>query len=173
MVQRSNRRLVGVVLLAWFAVLGFDFFLHGGLLARLYSEPSPFLLPPGEAFQFIPLGYLSFLVFEIFLVWLMLQLDVNGWRSGMVLGLQVGVFVWGALVLGLLSITTASLELMAGWFAGQTLEAGIGGMVTGAGLITERPWRLTIYVMIFVIIFIVVTVVLQSIGLAPAVTVVK
>lgn len=169
MIQLSKRRLAGVVLVAWFAVLGFDFFLHGGLLAGLYSKPSPFLLPAEEAFRLIPLGYLAFLVFEIFLVWLMVRLDVNGWRSGMVLGLQVGAFTWGALVLGLLSIATASVELMAGWFLGQTIEAGIGGMVAGAGFTTERPWRLTVYVVIFVIVSITVTVVLQSIGLAPAV----
>jgi hypothetical protein len=172
MVQQSNRRLIGVVLLAWFAVLGFDFFLHGGLLASLYTEPSPFLLPPEEAFRLIPLGYLAFLIFEIFLVWLMVRLDVKGWRSGMVLGLQVGAFAWGALVLGLLSISTASIGLLAGWFIGQTIEAGIGGMVAGAGLITERPWRLMIYVVIFVIVAIIVTVVLQSVGLAPAMRVV-
>ena len=43
----------------------------------------------------------------------------------MVLGLQVGAFAWGALVLGLLSISTASIGLLAGWFIGQTIEAGI------------------------------------------------
>jgi hypothetical protein len=172
MIQRSKRRLMGVVLLAWFAVLGFDFFLHGGLLARLYAEPSPFLLPPEEAFRLIPIGYASFLVFEIFLVWLMGRLDVRGWRPGMALGLQVGAFAWGALVLGLLSISTAGVGLMAGWFIGQTIEAGIGGMVAGAGLVTERPWRLVIYVLIFVILAIIITVVLQSVGLAPAMRVV-
>jgi hypothetical protein len=44
--------------------------------------------------------------------------------------------------------------------------------VAGAGLITERPWRLMIYVVIFVIVAIIVTVVLQSVGLAPAMRVV-
>ncbi len=172
MIQRSKHRLIGVVLLTWFAVLGFDFFLHGGLLARLYAEPSPFLLPPEEAFRLIPVGYASFLVFEIFLVWLMVRLDVRGWRPGMALGLQGGAFAWGALVLGLLSISTADVGLMAGWFIGQTIEAGMGGMVAGAGLVTERPWRLVIYVVIFVMVAIIMTVVLQSVGLAPAMRVV-
>jgi tryptophan-rich sensory protein len=167
MSKESSRRLVGVVILAWFAVLGFDFFLHGGLLAGLYVEPSPFLLPPEDAFRLIPVGYLAFLVFEIFLVWLMVRLDVKGWRSGGVFGLQVGAFTWGALVLGLLSISTASVALIVGWFVGQTVEAGIGGMVAGAGLTTDRPWRLAVYVIIFVVVAIVVTVVLQSVGLAP------
>jgi hypothetical protein len=120
-VQRSALRLVGVTLLAWFAVLGFDFFLHGGLLARLYAEPSPFLLPAEDAFRLIPLGYLSFLVFIILLVWLMVRQNIGGGSRGLVFGLQVGALVWGSLVLGLLSISTASLALMAGWFIGQTV----------------------------------------------------
>lgn len=172
MAQQSKRRLVGVALLAWFAILGFDFFLHGGLLARLYAEQSSFLLPPEDAFRLIPLGYLAFLVFEIFVMWLMLRLNVSGWLSGMVFGLQVGAFVWGSLALGLLSISTASTGLMTGWFFGQTIEAAIGGMVTGAGLITDRPWRLMVYVIIFVVVAIIITVTLQSAGLAPAMRVV-
>ena len=162
----SRRRMVGVIFLGWFAVLGFDFFLHGGLLAKLYAQPSPFLLPLEDAFRFIPLGYLSFLVFEVFLVWLILRLSVNGWRQGLLLGLKVGAFVWGALVLGLLSISTAGIGLMAAWFIGQTIEAGIGGMVAAAGLVTERPWRMVIFVIIFVIVIFMITVILQSLGLA-------
>ncbi|MEJ2412947.1 MAG: hypothetical protein P8Y34_08130, partial [Anaerolineales bacterium] len=76
MARPSYRRLIGGVLLSWLAVLGFDFFLHGGLLASLYTKPSPFLLPPEQAFRLIPLGYLAFLIFEIFLVWLMVRLDI-------------------------------------------------------------------------------------------------
>ena len=72
-------------------------------------------------------------------------------------------------MIGLLSISTASLELMAGWFIGQTVEAGIGGMVIGGGLVSKRPWRLVAYVVLFVIAAVVVTIILQSVGLAPAV----
>ncbi|NOR83586.1 MAG: hypothetical protein GQ526_08850 [Ardenticatenales bacterium] len=86
--QRSPRRLVGVTLLAWFAVLGFDFLLHGGLLARLYAEPSPFLLPAEDAFRLIPLGYLSFLVFIILLVWLMVRRKIGGASRGLLFGLH-------------------------------------------------------------------------------------
>jgi hypothetical protein len=166
--QYSFRRLIGTTFLAWFAVIGFDFLLHGGLLARLYTEPSPFLLPPEDAFRLIPLGYASFLVFEIFLVWLLIRLEIRNSNSGFLLGLKVGAAVWGAMVLGLLSISTASISLMAGWWIGQTIEAGIGGMVAAAGLETTRPWRMLIYVILFVIAMIIVTVILQSIGLAPA-----
>jgi tryptophan-rich sensory protein len=168
MSKNSKRRLIGVIFLAWFAVLGFDFFLHGGLLAGFYTESSPFLLPPEMAFRLIPLGYLAFLVLQIFLVWLMVRLDIKGWRPGLLFGLQVGGFVWGAMVLGLLSISTASIPLMVGWFIGQTIEAGIGGMVAGAGLKKEHMRRLVIYVVVFVIGSIFITVLLQSVGLAPA-----
>jgi hypothetical protein len=46
-------------LLSWLAMLGVDFFFHGGLLATLYQQPSPFLLPPSDAFRRIPLGHLA------------------------------------------------------------------------------------------------------------------
>ncbi len=167
-VKRSTRRLIGVTLLAWFAVIGFDFLLHGGILARLYVKSSPFLLPPEDAFRLIPLGYLSFLVFIFLLVWLMVRQEIDGWSSGLVFGLQVGALTWGSLVLGLLSISTASPELIIGWFIGQTVEAGIGGMVIGQGLVSNRLRRLVVYVVLFVIAAVVVTITLQSVGLAPA-----
>lgn len=166
--QQSTRRLIGTVLLSWFAVIGFDLFLHAAILAKLYTEPSPFLLSAEEAFRFIPLGYLAFLIIAIFLVWLMVRLGVKGWRSGLVFGLQLGAFMWGAMVLGLLSISTAGIKLMAGWFVGQTIEAGIGGMVAGAGMVTARPWRLVGYIVLFVVVAVVATVILQLVGLAPA-----
>lgn len=171
--EYSFRRLIGTTFLAWFAVLGFDLLLHGGLLARLYTEPSPFLLPPEDAFRLIPLGYVSFLVFEIFLVWLLIHLEIRGSKSGFLLGIKVGAMVWGAMVLGLLSISTAGFGLMAGWWIGQTIEAGIGGMVAVAGLETTRPWRMLTYVILFVIAMIIITVILQSTGLAPAMRVVN
>ena len=55
-------RPVPTVLVAWFLSVGVDLFLHGGLLARLYSVPSGFVLPADQAFRRIPLGYLAFLV---------------------------------------------------------------------------------------------------------------
>lgn len=59
------------MLLAWVAMLGFDFFLHGALLASLYARPSTFLLPPMEAFRRIPIGYLGFLIAAALLVWIL------------------------------------------------------------------------------------------------------
>src|SRR5947209_7534433 len=56
----SGQRLALISLLAWLAMIGLDFFLHGGLLAGLYTAPAAFLLPPAQAFSRIPLGYAGF-----------------------------------------------------------------------------------------------------------------
>jgi hypothetical protein len=61
-VDKSVKRLSAIALLSWLSLVGFDFFLHAGLLARLYIKPSPFLLPPMEAFIRIPFGYMSILL---------------------------------------------------------------------------------------------------------------
>ncbi|MFO7915373.1 MAG: hypothetical protein R6U43_06755 [Candidatus Krumholzibacteriales bacterium] len=163
----TSQRVVGIVILAWIAIIGFDFLLHGGILAGLYFQPSSFLLPPDKAFLLIPLGYLSFLIFEVFIVWLMIQLNITGWKDGLLFGLKVGAFVWGAMCLGLLSISTAGFKLLAGWFLGQTVEAGIGGLVAGSGFAMTKLGRLALYVLLFFLIMTVTTVVLQSLGFAP------
>ena len=89
-------------------MLGFDFLFHAGLLAQLYVEPSPFLLPPEAAFRLIPLGYLSFLMMTLLLTWLMVKQRVQGGRDGFIFGLKLGGLIWGSLVIGLTSITSAN-----------------------------------------------------------------
>ncbi|MFC1933172.1 hypothetical protein ACFLXU_06075 [Chloroflexota bacterium] len=163
MMKRAGH-LVKIGLLALLAVIGFDLLLHAGILASLYSRPSPFLLPPEEAFRLIPLGYLSFLTLIVMLVWLMTRLGIAGWRAGLVFGLKVGVLVWGALTLGLLSISTASPSLLAGWFVGQTVELGIAGIVLGIGLATARLRSLLVKVLVFFVVTAVLAVVIQNIG---------
>ena len=106
-VRLSLRSLILLTLLGWLSMIGFDFFLHAGLLARLYLTPSPFLLPATTAFRLLPLGYLSFLALALILLWLMRSLQIKrGWPGG-VFGLQLGGAMWGAFVLGLFSISTA------------------------------------------------------------------
>ena len=61
--QTGAGQTLMLIAAAWILSLGFDLFLHAGLLAHLYVEPSPFLLPPEEAFRRIPFGYLTFLIF--------------------------------------------------------------------------------------------------------------
>jgi hypothetical protein len=67
---------------AWVLSIGIDLFLHAGLLAHLYVEPSPFLLPAEDAFRRIPLGYLTFLMLTIGLFWLLRRLQVRGFTAG-------------------------------------------------------------------------------------------
>jgi hypothetical protein len=55
----TKQHLIFLTFIAWLSMLGFDFFLHSGLLAKLYLQPSPFLLPPLASFKLIPLGYLT------------------------------------------------------------------------------------------------------------------
>ena len=137
----TSRRVVGIIFLAWIAIIGFDFLLHGGILAGLYIQSSSFLLPPDKAFLLIPLGYLSFLIFQIFIVWLMIQLNITGWKDGMFFGLKVGAFVWGA---------------------------GIGGLVAGSGFAKKKLVQLILYVLLFFLIAIIVTIVLQSVCLSTS-----
>jgi hypothetical protein len=154
--------------LAWLAMLGVDFFLHGGLLARLYLRESPFLLPPQEAFRRIPVGYLAFALLAVLLLWLMRRLEARTARAGFALGLQLGLLAWGALVLGLASITTADLDLLAGWWIGQSLELGIAGAVAGYGLAQQNIRRLAVLVIGMVLLLAIATILMQSLGLAPA-----
>jgi hypothetical protein len=143
-------------------MIGADFLIHGGLLSCLYQQESPFLLPPERAFALIPVGYISFLLLDVLLVWLMLRLSLQGWRSGAIFGLQIGMLIWGSLVLGLLSIVAAPVTLLIGWFVGQAIELGLAGAVIGSALIQERLRRLTLSVVGLIIISIIITITLQN-----------
>ncbi len=163
----SKKQIIFLVFIAWLSMLGFDFFLHAGLLAGLYLQPSPFLLPPLTALQLIPVGYLAFLLLSILLTWLMMRLKLSGWRQGALFGLELGGLAWGALILGLISISTAGLPLLLGWFIGQTLELTLAGAVIGSGLAGVRLRRLFIIVVVFVLLSLIITVILQSLGVVP------
>lgn len=163
----STKRLMLLVLLCWLSMIGFDFLLHGGILASFYVQPGPFLLPLEKAFRLIPLGYLSFLLLALLLVWLMHRLDIRGWRNGLIFGVELGALIWGAMVLGLMSISTASVGLLVGWFFGQTIELGAAGMFAGSGLMGARLTRLLVMVIGLIFLSLLITVVLQSTGIAP------
>jgi len=170
-VPNNARRMALIVLLGWLAMLGLDFFLHGGLLAGLYLEPSPFLLAPDRAFALIPVGYLSFVLLSVALVWLMARLGITGGREGALFGLKLGALVWGALVLGLASVSTASLALLAGWFAGQVAELALAGYFVGRALAGGSLKRLFGEAIALVLALAIATIILQSLGIAPAVRV--
>jgi hypothetical protein len=154
--------------LTWVAMLGVDLFLHAGLLAPLYDWDSPFLLTPEAAFVRIPVGYLAFLVLAAGLVWLLPRLSVVGSRDGAVSGGALGAVVWGALVLGVWSISTADPALLAGWWLGQSVELALGGAIVGSVLggrgLRSVAWR----VLALVVVLAISAVVLQSTGYATA-----
>jgi hypothetical protein len=164
---------ISSVAAAWVLSVGFDVFLHGGVLARVYVEPSPFLLPPEEAFRRIPLGYLTFLGLTLALVWLLRRLDIRGSLAGFRFGATAGAVVWGALTLGLFSISTGTLPLLAGWWIGQTVELGLAGAVLGAAANRVPLKRIWVIVAVSVVALVVVTIALQSLGLAPAMKLVR
>lgn len=169
----GTSRMMLTVAAAWVLSLGFDVFLHAGLLARLYVGPSPFLLGPEEAFRRIPLGYLAFLVLTMALYWFLRRLGVRGTIAGLRYGTAAGAVVWGAFVVGLYSISTVSLPLLAGWWVGQTIELGLAGAVLGAAANRVRLRRIWVVVMVAVLACVAGTVILQSLGLAPPMKIVR
>ncbi len=160
-------RFIKITLLAWIAMIGFDFLLHGGILAKFYLEPSSFLLPPERAFALIPLGYASFLIMAFLLVWLAIRLEIHESRSGFLFGLFLGALIWAAWILGLLSISTADPFLLIGWFIGQSMEFGIAGLVIGSSLAAKHLVRPFLWVVVFCVVCIIMTILLQSFGFAP------
>jgi hypothetical protein len=162
-------RVVALIVLAWLSMLGVDFLLHAALLAGLYSQSSSFLLPPATAFTLIPVGYLSFLLLAFLLTWLMIRLRVAGWRAGVIFGLELGGLMWGAFVLGLLSISTAGVPLLVGWFVGQTVEMGIAGAVVGSGLGGRQLRWLVGMAVGLLVLCASATILLQSLGVVPTI----
>jgi hypothetical protein len=160
-------RGVKLVLLAWIAMLGFDFFLHGGLLAGLYLRPGPFLLPPLEAARRIPLGYVGFLIAAAFLVWIISKINARGWREGLGAGAVIGGSMGASLALGMYSITTAGPILLVAWAVGQTIEMAYAGAVAGQGLEAKSLGRLFLVVTLATIGLVIIAIVMQSVGMVP------
>jgi hypothetical protein len=165
---RTAARPIATVALTWFAMIGVDLVLHAGVLAPLYDWTSPFLLSPADAFVRIPIGYLSLLILAVGLTWLLPRFDVERGRDGARIAGAFGAVIWGALVLGLWSISTADPALLVGWWIGQTLELGLGGFVIGSvqggAAIRALAWKVGALVVLGVI----AAVLLQSIGFATA-----
>jgi hypothetical protein len=161
-------RPLRTVLTAWFLSVGVDVFLHGGLLARLYMIPSGFVLPADQAFRRIPLGYLAFLLLTVGLFWFCRSVDVRGVGAGWRHGFVIGIILWGALVLGLYSISTAGVPLLVGWWLGQAVELGVAGGVIGGLAAGVSFRRMLLWVTLIVFGLLVLTVALQSLGIAPA-----
>ena len=100
-------------------------------------------------------------------MWLMIRLNLTGWRAGAIFGLILGGLTWSAFVLGLLSISTASFDLLLGWLIGQTLEIAIAGAVIGSGLAGMRLRRLFGFVLFWVLLSAITVILLQTLGVVP------
>ncbi len=161
------RRLISIGFMGWVVVIAIDFFLHGGILAGLYYQSAPFLLPPEEAFRLIPLGYLSMLVQVTLLVWLVVNLKIETWKSGVIFGAKLGLLLGGSMFLGLLSISTLSWQYLLGMMTGQIVEFAAAGMVIGAGLRATKLRPILIRVIIFTILLLILTIAMQTFGLVP------
>ena len=165
--ETSRRNLLLVGLVGWVATLGVDLFLNAGVFAEVFFESSPFLLSPEELFLRIPLGYLSFLLMTGLVVWLMSGLSITGWRAGARFGLFIGAVIHGASVLGIASVSTASVSFLAVWFIGQTLQTGVVGAVVGQGFATSNLRRFILFVVVLDIVLIGTTFALQSLEIVP------
>ena len=164
----SRRRLIQITALAWFAVIGLDFFLDAGLLARFYRWDLPGFLPPLKMFQFIPFGYAAFLLWTILLVWLMTRLSISGFRAGAIFGLKVGVLLAAAGFFGQLSVFAFPARMLLLWLVANTSIFTIAGAVTGAALAAQRLRPLARRVVALVLVCLVGGIVLQNIGPNPA-----
>lgn len=157
-------RPLPTILLAWLLSMGFDFFLHGGLLQQFYARPSGFLLDSLESFHRIPFAYAGFLLVVAGLYWLYDRIGIVDWFQGFRIGLAVGLVVHGAEYLGLYSITTASPALLVAWWTGQAFELGLAGAVVGAMRSARAGRAVAAKVVTAVVLLVVATVMLQSIG---------
>jgi len=155
--------LFRLLLLSLLVVIGFDFFLHAGILSPLYRHGGELLLSPEEAFRRIPLGYLAFAVLNIMLAWLMVRMGIEGLKNGFAFGLLLGLFIWVALALGLLSITAVPSKLLVGWTAGQSVELGLGGAVIGCGLERRELRKLALWSVIIFLLLTALGILLQNI----------
>ena len=167
----TSGRNIKLVLIAWMATLGFDFFLHGGLLARQYLTSTSFLLNPTESFQRIPIGYLGLLILAGFLIWIFSRLAVRGWREGLKLGAIIGGVMWVSLAFGIYSISTAPPGLLLTWVVGQTVGMAYGGAVIGQGLVSQSLRSLFLTTLLVTLGFIILTIAMQSTGLVPSVVI--
>lgn len=164
---RAPRRVVTSVL-AWLTMLGVDLFLHAGVLAPLYDWDSPFLLSPVQAFVRIPAGWGAYLVLAVTLVWVLPRLGVRRGRDGALAAAVGGAVIWGAMTIGLWSISTAEPTLLAAWWLAQTIGLAAGGYVVRAALGGVGLRRLVVLAIAALAIGAVSAVILQSIGYVPS-----
>ena len=163
----SSKRLVFIILLGWFSMLGFDLFQNAGLFAKLLLDSKSSLLPPEQLFRRIPMGYLAFFLVTILLTWLQAKAQTYGWKRGVVFGLKFGLLSQAALAFGTYSGFPVPIPLLFAWFIGGTVQCCIASGVIGSGLGGAHLGRLSAKVGLFVLVMVAATMVLQGLGIAP------
>lgn len=163
----SIRRLIIITLLSWLSQIGFDFFQHAGLFAKLWLESRSAFLPPEQLFKLIPLGYLSFLISSSMLVWLTVRFSISGWKQGALFGLKIGGFLSCSMVLGLASGFPIKPALLTAILFGSTAQYSIAAAVIGSGVSGAHLGRLSLKVIAFLIVVLIAYFTMQSLGLAP------
>ena len=163
-INPSRARIVGISLLAWLAYIGLDFLLNAGILARIIDWQQPGLLSPMQMFQRIPLGYLSFLLATILMVWLMLRMNVRGLRPGLLFGTRFGLFAAAIGFSGLLSIVSIRPQTLLVWSLEAVPSCALVGAVVGDGLVRERVRKLVGAVIVFFLVCVIVAAILQNVG---------
>jgi hypothetical protein len=93
---------------------------------------------------------------------------VDNARDGAVVGAAVGAVGWGAMLLGLWSISTAAAPLLVAWWVSQTVELAVGGFVVGSMLGGAPRRRVVSKVAVLLTGAVLLTVVLQTLGYARA-----
>ena len=164
----SLRRFILRVLASWIFMVALDLLLNAGLFAKLWLEPSSFLLAPQDLLRRLYLGYIAFLVQAVAYVWLTARIGVRNWKQGSLFGLILGAVLNIASVLGLRSGTTASWTmLLVAWLIGGTVLAT--GACFAAGFAAERgEKRALLSAFLFLIGSVILIMLLQSTGIVPA-----
>ena len=159
----TRKRIVRVTLLALIANIGLDFLLNAGVLARVVDWRQPGLLSPAQMFQRIPIGYLSFLLTTILLVWLMSRMQIRDFHAGLVFGIKFGALSGAAGFLALLSILDIRAQTLGVWSAETVTSCALQGAIIGYGLEKPHLRRLVWMVLLFVALSIIVAAILQNV----------
>ena len=158
---------INLIGICWLAVIGFDLFLHSGLLAQLYQDNNPAILPPLDAFYRIPIAYIAFL-FNISLVYfLIIKMDINDRKEIIKLVMIIGLFLSVSSTLAQFSILQMNPLLLLGWGLGQFLQFTLIGLLIGFGFTGYSLKKLFIRVSSFVVLLIVLTLIMQNTGISP------
>jgi hypothetical protein len=166
-IEKSSFWKVGLIITSWMAILGFDFLLHAGLFASIYTRSNPALLNAEQAFYRIPIGYSSFFVVVIVIYWLLSRIGINEWKKGVLFGMKIGVLLAVASILGLYSILRVDLDMLIVWQLGYMIEFGIVGGIIGGARSGISLKKLFLGVVTFVVFAVIFTIILQILGFAP------